>query len=73
MGIEIHQLRHRELMRQADHHRLAHEAMKSKPASQVAAPGKHRPSRLAALNRLCGSPWKKRRVIEDASTTHQQQ
>ncbi|MFI1499872.1 hypothetical protein [Streptomyces platensis] len=72
MDIEIHQLRHRELMREADHYRLAREAMKTKPAS-VAAPGKRRPSRLAALNRLCETPWKKRRVIEKASTPHQQQ
>ncbi|MFD0169248.1 hypothetical protein ACFVJH_34750 [Streptomyces decoyicus] len=72
MDIEIHQLRHRELMREADHYRLARGAMKTKPAS-VAAPGKRRRSRLAALNRLCETLWKKRRVIENASTPHQQQ
>ncbi|MFI2188547.1 hypothetical protein [Streptomyces sioyaensis] len=73
MDIEIHQLRHRELMREADHYRLAREAMKTKPTSQVAAPSKRRPSRLTALNRLCGTPRKKRRVIENASPPHQQQ
>ncbi|WP_157878957.1 hypothetical protein [Streptomyces sp. CT34] len=73
MDTEIHQLRHRELIREADRYRLAREAMKTEPASQAAAPGKSRPSRLAALNRLCGTPWRKRRVIGNASTPHQRQ
>ncbi|MGG2464640.1 hypothetical protein ACO0M4_33605 [Streptomyces sp. RGM 3693] len=67
MDIEIHQLRYRELIREADHYRLAREAIKTKPPSQVAATSKRRPSRLCVLNRHRRSPWKKRRVIETAS------
>ncbi|QHC22855.1 hypothetical protein [Streptomyces sp. GS7] len=46
MGIEIHRLRYRELLRAADHYRLAPEAMKSKSAPQAATTRMRRPRRF---------------------------
>ncbi|PBC86153.1 hypothetical protein SAMN05428945_6315 [Streptomyces sp. 2224.1] len=38
MNIEIHQLRHRELLREADHYRLARAARKTDPPAARAVP-----------------------------------
>ncbi|MFF8785737.1 hypothetical protein [Streptomyces sp. NPDC015125] len=65
MNIEIHQLRLRELIRDADHYRLALGARKSEPASRAVTTGKRRPIRLRFPAQRRGSPRKKRRMVED--------
>lgn len=62
MNIEIHPLRYRELLREADHYRLAVEARKTEPAFRATTIGKRRSIRLRLPARRRGSPRKKRRA-----------
>ncbi len=69
MNIESHQLRFRELLREADHYRLAPKVRKTEPASQNATAGACRPFRLRLLPRRWGSPRQKRRMHPSGPAT----